>query len=187
MRRILQVVALTLLFGATRASAGQPPVWDFRPAGPGNGVAVWGIVGDWGDGLGFGARYVMPLVPDGFLHGAVPAFKKDSLEVEVGFDYVYYSWDYWGYDWSWNVLRPAVGAKWSIWLNDQFAFYPKLEFGFDIAWYSNSDWGPYAEPESHTGVYFDGGAGILFRLAPALDLRAELGIDGLRAGVAFNF
>jgi hypothetical protein len=184
------IAAALLSTGSIARAADQaaaPAAVEFKLVGEGTGIAVWGIVGGWGDGLGLGARYEMPLIPGGVLKGSVPTFKKDSIEVEAGLDYVHYSWDFWGYDWSWNVLRPAVGAKWSLWFNDQFAVYPKLELGFDISWYSNSNWGGWAKPESHTGIYFDAAAGVLYRIASRFDLRAELGIDGIRAGVAFNF
>jgi hypothetical protein len=167
--------------------AAAPAAVEFKLVGEGTGVAAWGILGGWGNGLGLGARYVMPLIPGGVLKGSVPSFKKDSIEVEAGADFVRYTFSYAWIDTSYSVLRPAVGAKWSLWFNDQFAVYPKVELGFDISWWSSTNW-PYGySPESHTGIYFDAAAGVLYRIASKFDLRAELGIDGIRAGVAFNF
>jgi hypothetical protein len=169
------------------AEQAAPAAVEFKLVGEGTGIAAWGILGGWGNGLGLGARYVMPLIPGGVLKGSVPSFKKDSIEIEAGADFVRYSFAWAWIDTSYNVLRPAVGAKWSLWLNDQFAVYPKLELGFDISWWSSTNW-PYGyTPESHTGIYFDAAAGVLYRIASKFDLRAELGIDGIRAGVAFNF
>jgi hypothetical protein len=187
-RKLLSVaVAAALLSTGSLARAEEPQKAqvDFKLVGAGTGIAAWGIIA-W-SGLGLGARYTMPLIPGGLLHGSVPAFKKDSVEVEAGLDFVSYDAGLGWVDINYNVLRPAVGGKWSLWFNDQLAVYPKLELGFDISWWSGYDW-PYGyHPPSHTGIYFDAAAGVLYRIASKFDLRAEVGIDGLRAGVAFNF
>lgn len=176
------LVAALLTIGLD-AQAQEKVKLDFRPVGPGAGLALWGIVA-W-NGLGAGARYTMPLA-EGFLEG-VSAFRRDTVEVEAGLDFVSYDAGLGWVDINYNVLRPAVGAKWSLWLTDSFAVYPKVELGFDVSWWSGYDWPTGYDPPNHTGIYFDAAAGLLYRLGAKLDLRAEVGIDGLRAGVAFNF
>jgi hypothetical protein len=176
------LASLVLLTGTASAQDVQ-----FKATGAGTGIAVYGILGGWGDGYGVGGRYIMPLVPGGFLKGSVPAIKKDSVELEAGVDFVHFSWDYFTYDWSWNILRPAVGAKWTLWLSDKFAVYPKLDIGFDISWYSNNDWGGYAQPASHSGFFIDGAGGLLYQFSSAMNVRLEGGNTGLRAGVGITF
>jgi hypothetical protein len=175
-----------LLLAAPAMAADPASSSGFKVGGPGAGASVYGILA-WGSGLGVGGRYEQVLMPEGFLKGGNGAIKRDTLDVEAGVDFVHYSWDYWGYNASYNVLRPAVGASWKLWFSDQLCLYPKLELGFDIAWYSRSDWGVYGHPESHTGLYADLAAGALYQVSPAMALKAELGVDGLRAGVSYRF
>jgi len=189
-RLLTLALAGALLAVGTAARAAdeqQPPKAqiEFRPVGAGTGLTAWGIIA-WA-GFGLGARYEMPLIPSGLLHGSVPAFKKDSVEVEAGADFVRYDAGLWWADVNYNVFRPAVGGKWSLWLTDEIAVYPKVELGFDISWWSGYDWPTGYDPPNHTGIYFDAAAGALYKLGTNLTLRAEVGIDGLRAGVGYRF
>jgi hypothetical protein len=164
---------------AAAATAASGPTMD-------NTISVWGILGyqySAGSGFGLGARYQKVVVPEGFLH--LTNGIKDELGIEGGIDYLHYSWDFYGYGWSYNEFNVVAGVTWNFWLNPKLALYPKLDLGFGFGSWS-SDLTGDTEPSGYGGIYFAGSAGIVYKLDRLL-LRAEVGSGSLRAGVAFGF
>jgi hypothetical protein len=135
-------------------------------------------------GLGIGGRFQITLVPKGFIH-SLHAPMHDELALEPGFDYFHAGYsDGVGDSWSYNEFTPLVGVLWNFWLNDNVAFYPKLDVGYRIETWS----------ESHNGqnvggghndlfpVYIQGAAGVVYRIG-IVSLRGEVGWEDLRIGV----
>jgi hypothetical protein len=157
----------------------------------------------WGDnGVGIGARYQLPIVPEGILHAQV----KDDIAVDFGLDFVHanfgayptygYAYDpFWGTnvytqtgwkDLTWNAFIPTVGILWDFWLTPQFALYPKLETGVAIGWWSADFNSPFGYAGPHASAFFiQGAAGAKIKLKNNLALKAEVGSGMLKLGVAF--
>jgi len=150
-----------------------------------NNISIWGIVGyrySAGTGWGLGARYQKVVVPEGFLH--LTNGVKDELGVEGGIDYTSYSWDFYGYGWTYNEFDILVGVTWNFWINPKLCLYPKLDLGFGFGSWSSSFTGE--NPSGYGGVFFQGAAGVVYKLN-RVSLRAEVGSSSLRAGVSFAF
>ena len=144
------------------------------------GPTIWGIY-SWG-GLGVGARYALPVYGSVLHHPTL----RDNFELEFGGDFVHRTYDYGlAGSYSWTIIRVAAGVMWDIWVNDQFAFYPKIELGYNH--YSYSFDNGYNYTGSDSPVYFNGAAGILYKINGGLTLRAELGNAALYGGVAWLF
>lgn len=147
-------------------------------APPLTGFSLFGILGyGYGDGVGVGARYMIPLpIPSLLTH----TWLRDSWAVEFGGDLMYYSLGV--ADYHETVLIPVAGVMWNVWLNDQFAVYPKAEIGFGIDVGST-----YNGVVEHNGIYPSGAAGLLYQVTKQITLRAEVGSTGLRGGAGFFF
>jgi hypothetical protein len=201
MRVLTAPLALSLTLALSTAAAAQTPATEV-PVAPGEsapansvgttvatapattGPSVWGILGGWyhGGGFGVGARYMLPLPVKPLL---TQNNLRDAFALEFGADFFRYSWDYGPYgDFGVNLLTPVVGAMWNIWLNDQIAVYPKLDLGYSIAWFSGSN--TYNAP-SQSHFYWSGNVGAMYRLNNAVALRGELGYAGLRLGASWIF
>ena len=166
-------------------TAAPPPTQSVQTAtGPApqlHGISAWGVL-PWG-GLGLGARYMLPLSIQPVLSGLSV---RDQFAVELGADLLHYSYGYLSNDYGWTEVLPVVGAMWNLWLNDQFAVYPKLDLGYGVGWYSgwDSQWGPRP---THGGFFWDGAAGLMYKMNNGLTLRAEAGSAGLRLGLGWLF
>jgi hypothetical protein len=148
------------------------------------GPTVWGILGGWYGGIGVGARYMLPLpIPPVLTQGTV----KDSFALELGADFMTFSYGYaLGSDYRWNALVPVVGGMWNIWLNEQLAFYPKLDLGYMFGWLSGWDDARGSSPQQ--GHFFWNVAlGGMYRINPKVALRGEIGYAGLKLGASFLF
>ncbi len=197
----LAVTALALLLAASPAAAARPVSSGSSP-GPGSqSLSVWGVL-DPGpfDGIGAGARFTLPLVPEGILHA--PRV-KDELTLELGADFVHYGiranyggyWDGFRYvdgyvDYSWNGILAVGGVTWNFWLTPKLALYPKLDLGYLFGQYSGwndqyNGYGSYGRA-SFGGVFLQGAAGLIYRFQ-TVALRVELGSGLLRLGVGFPF
>jgi hypothetical protein len=195
MHRYVLAAAAALALSATPAHAQQ------RGASRSGGgeLSIHGIFAYyWGDsGVGIGARYQLPIVPEGILHAQV----RDDIAIDFGADFVHsnfgrvatnyyydpvYGWNYTYADLTWNAIIPTAGILWDFWITPQLALYPKLETGVAIGWWSG-DWysGPgYGGP--HANAFFiQGAAGAKLKLNNGLALKAELGSGMLKLGVAF--
>ena len=173
------LVAAALLAAPASAAA--------RTAGSGRMLSVWGVL-DPGpiSGIGAGARFMLPLVPEGFLHARI----KDELTLEFGADFVHYEdkvgWAPYYLDYSWNGILPVVGAAWNFWFTPRFALYPKLDVGYWFGWYSGwrDEYG-YGHP-GWGGAFVQGAVGLIYQLQ-SVALRVELGSGLMRIGVGFPF
>jgi hypothetical protein len=174
-------------YAAAPAPAASPYAAAPAPGVPAMGAApslqgptIWGIY-SWG-GLGVGARYALPIYGSVLHHPTL----RDNFELEFGGDFVHRSFDVGlGYGYSWTIIRVAAGVMWDIWVNDQFAFYPKIELGYNHYSYSFDNGYNYTGNDSP--LYFNGAAGILYKINGGLTLRAELGNAALYGGVAWLF
>lgn len=151
------------------------------PAGP----TIWGIL-PWG-GYGLGARYMLPLPITQLL---TRTKFHDYWALEFGADIMHWNYDYGfgttGYSYSWTEIVPVVGMMWQFWINDSFAVYPKVELGYAVGWYSNTQ-GSTSGLSGGNHFYPDGTAGLLYKLGNGITLRAEAGYVGGKAGVAWLF
>jgi hypothetical protein len=192
MRTIIAATAFALALGSTTLAAAQTypapapapasSVGTTVPSGAvSKGPSVWGIL-PWG-GYGVGARFMLPL-------GIKPLLNNsnvhDGFALEFGADFLHWSYNYFaGGDYSWSEILPVVGVMWNIWLNENFALYPKLEAGYAFGWFSGWDY-PGARP-TYGGFFIDGAGGALYKLNNGLTLRAEVGIAGLKLGAGWLF
>jgi hypothetical protein len=146
-----------------------------------NGFSAWGILG-WASGLGLGGRYMLPVMDQGLLQH--PEF-KDRLAAEFGLDMMRWSYGFGTFDYAWMEIRPTAGLLWTVWLNENFAVYPKLDLGYEFGWVSGWEdaWG---NTPSYGGFYWEVLGGVMYKMG-AVTLRAELGNIGLKAGVGFGF
>lgn len=143
------------------------------------GPTVWGILAY--GGLGVGARFALPVYGSVLHHPTL----RDGFEIEFGGDFVHWSEsapD--GFNWSYTVIRLAGGVMWDIWVNDQFAFYPKAELGYNHYSYNYNG---YTGGGSYSPVFINGAAGAMYKTRAGLTLRAEVGITGLALGVGWLF
>ena len=143
------------------------------------GPTLWGILAY--GGYGIGGRFALPVYGSLLHHPTL----RDNLTIEFGGDYVHWSEGYIGYDWSWTVIRVAGGVMWDIWVNDQFAFYPKAEIGFNHWTYNYG--GFTGTGRSDSPVFINGAAGAMCKTNGGLTLRAEAGYTGLALGVGWFF
>jgi hypothetical protein len=172
---------------ASAAAPAAAPAAATRVSGPtmDNQISIWGILGynySAGSGYGLGARYQKVVVPQGFLH--LTNGIKDELGVEGGVDFLHYSWDFFGYGWTYNEFSVVAGVTWNFWFNDKFAAYPKLDVGFAFGSWSSDFVGD--DPSGYGGLIVQGAAGVVYKM-DSLYLRAELGSSTLRLGAGFSF
>jgi len=149
-------------------------------------------------GYGVGARFQWVAAPKGVLK--LPNGMRDEIGIEPGFDFFHASYGsgvslgtlsaQWNFDY--NEFTPVVGVVWNFWLTREIAVYPKIDLGYRIAEWSVSETvsgasGGPMQVQAHADVspvYFQGAAGVAWRFSDALSLRAEVGWNTLRAGIA---
>jgi len=171
-------------YSSAPASNAAPAAWATSGAPAMHGPSVWGIL-PWG-GIGVGGRFMMPLNFPPLLRNTQ---FRDNFALEFGADLLHWSYSFgapgFGFSYSWTEVLPVVGAMWNIWLNDRFAFYPKIEIGYAFGWFS--DLGPNTAQASYGGAFADGAVGALYNLGGGLTLRAEAGFSGLKLGAGWLF
>lgn len=169
------------------ASSSSTPA-PFVVSGPGasapslKGGSVWGIL-PWG-GIGVGARFMVPVAIPPLIHGTSV---KDSFAFEGGADFLRWSYGFGAFgNYTVTELVPVAGLMWSIWLNPQLAFYPKVELGYVFYSVSGFDqtWG--SRP-TYSFLFWDLTGGALYRLNGGITLRAEIGYAGLKLGAGWLF
>jgi hypothetical protein len=179
-RFLLATVAALALTAATDASA--------QARGGSSGQLSLMAIGSYywhGAGVGIGARYELPLIPEGLLRAQV----RDDVSLDFGADFVHTSWgSYYDYNpatgWYWtdvsfNALMPAVGVLWNFHITPRLTVYPKLEAGYAIMW-----WSDFYGPSPHVSTFFmQGAAGATLKL-DRISLRGELGSGMLKIGVS---
>jgi hypothetical protein len=171
---------------STEPQVAMAPVAPPSGAAPsGNDLSIWGVFpyNYGGFGYGIGGRFAMPLPIPSLLPKTSRI--RDNWSIEFGADYVRFSLGYANSDYAVNWLLPVAGVRWNVWLSDNFAVYPKVEAGYEIAWISGFPSG-YSSP-SYGGVYVSGAAGLVYRLGNSLALRAEAGSFGLKGGIGLKF
>ncbi len=181
---LLSLLSSANAFAQTDPGSGPAIGTGSNPAPAPVGLSVWGMV-PWG-GFGAGVRYMMPLSID-------PLIKSEGISdrfaLEFGADILRYSYSFayagGGLDYSWTSVLPVFGMMWNVWLNEKFALYPKLELGYAFGWASGLD-SKYGSV-SHGGLFLNGAAGVMYRLANGMALRAEAGVAGLKLGVGWLF
>ncbi len=191
MTKTLVATLTVLALGGPQAAAAQT-VMPMRTSAPGPGdrsLSIWAVA-DAGpyDGLGVGARYALPIVPQGLLHSRRV---RDELTLELGADFVHYS-DRFGlppgpfqYD-SWDGFLAVAGGAWNFWFTPRFAAYPKLDVGWWYGWYSPRSPAPAFARAGFDGLFVQGALGVIYRLDPVA-LRVEAGSGLLRAGIGIPF
>ena len=126
-------------------------------------------------------------MPQGLIHD--PGFKlHDSLDLDLGLDYLSY-WDsYHSGPYSYDVSEFDLhaGVIWNFWLTPKAALYPKVGLGYAFAHYSGN-WDPAYGHVDYGGLYPELAVGGQLQLAPGLSLRGELGWAGLKVGLGFDF
>jgi hypothetical protein len=185
--RIATVAALAITLSSTAAFAQSEPApsssvsTNVSSNAGAKGPSLWGIL-PWG-GFGIGGRFMLPL-------GIKPLLTNtsihDSFALEFGADYLHWSYNWAGAgDYSWSEILPVVGVMWNIWLNENFALYPKLEAGYAFGWFSNWNYG--GSRPSYGGFFIDGAGGAMYKLGGGLTLRGEVGVAGLKLGAGWLF
>ena len=140
-------------------------------------ISFWGFV-PWyyGIGIGAGARFAYPIVPDGFIPQV-----NDSFELEGGADIWYGTYFVYGASYV-GLAAPIVEARWTFHITEKFSAYGKVGLGWSFAfgstYYGAGAWGG--------GFYWSAGPGILYKLGDTMYLRAEIASQGLRVGLGLD-
>jgi hypothetical protein len=105
-----------------------------------------------GPGVGFGARFDIPIVPDGFLNGRI----QDELALSPGFEFYFFDFDrrndFDDDDFDFAFALPIV-AQWNVFVHDKWSVFP--EVGFTII-FTDRDWVYHAEDfDDDLDVYAD--------------------------------
>jgi hypothetical protein len=144
-------------------------------------LSAWGILG-YGNGLGIGGRFMLPVVPEGFLQNDRI---KDQLAAEIGVDLLRYSYSFLRADYGFVAVLPVAGLLWNVWVSDNLALYPKLDLGYAVGFLTgwNETWGSRS---TYGGFFWQTSVGVLFKTR-SVALRLELGNGLLKAGVGIGF
>ncbi len=129
-------------------------------------------------GVSLGVRYAIPIVKNGF----IPRL-NNSFEVEFGgtIDLV----NEYPYPLGWGIDIPAE-FRWTFHITRAIAVYPKIALGIRLQFLGYYGCpGPYSYCQV-LWPYYDAAVGAMFTVAKAVDLRVELGVQGLRLGVGLN-
>ncbi len=143
-------------------------------------------------GVGLGARFLLPVIPEGLLTGQLRNGVREELDLEVGADFLH-----WGYDVTYaepyypytirtdtygvGAFEIVGGLLWNWWLTPTFAVYPKVDLGYRYAWVT--DWPDaigYHAP-GYSEIFLNGAAGLMFK-ANKFTLRLEAGNHSLKLG-----
>jgi hypothetical protein len=181
---VLTAVSLSLVAGSASAqesSAVRQPggLLDRSPQERSPMLSFFGILPWWyGFGGGVGARYTLPIVPNGFITEV-----NDSVELEFGGDIWFASYGVLGSDFGYTGLAIPAEGRWTFHITPKFSAYAKVGLGLVVRFW-NDDVG---DDFDGAGLYFDSAAGVLYKLNDSLSLRAEAGYAGLKGGIGINF
>jgi hypothetical protein len=190
MRRLVLSALAALALTATSAQAQAKGSTRPMSAGTEN-LSGW-LVLDPGNpgGVGLGARYMIPLIPEGLLAGQGVGIREE-LALEIGADFLHWSYD-WGYlydnyEYSVNAFEVVAGLMWNWWLTPKLAVYPKIDLGYSFAWVSDWPGERYGyDAPTYSDVFVNGAVGVIFKLNKVA-LRAEAGSHTLRIGAGVRF
>jgi hypothetical protein len=132
----------------------------------------------YGYGIGVEGRFEFPVVPDGFIPSINDEF---SLEPSLGIASTRYSVS--GGAVSIVNFAPALYGNWSFNFSTPFRAYVALGLGYNFASYPPGNYPGYGPAY----FYWDLGLGIFYKFNRDVGFRAEIGSQGLKAGVAFYF
>lgn len=147
-------------------------------------LSVYGIL-PWGYGFGFGAaaRYGIPIVKQGF----IPKL-NDSVELEFGGDLWFASYNYGflgsSYDYGYTGLLIPVEGQWSFHLTPRVTTYAKVGLGWNFYFWNTDD---RVGDLSGSGFWWNTAWGATYRVGESMFLRGEVGVTGLKAGLALTF
>jgi opacity protein-like surface antigen len=182
----LIVLCFALLLVSEHAMA-QSVRGSIRDNGPHDRPASASIMAwiPWWEGFGIGVtgRYEIPIVHDGFI-GSIN--NSVSIEPSLGLAHTSYGYGRFGgfdRDLSITNITPAVYGLWSFYFSEDFRAYAAVGLGFNIGIVSD-DYGTGYEANH---FYWDLAAGLFYNVSSSIALRAELGNQGLKGGVAFLF
>lgn len=145
-------------------------------------LSAFGILPWWlGFGIGIAPRYTIPLVHEGL----IPSL-NDSIELELGGDFWFSTWRYFGVDYSYvGLAAPVVEARWTFHFSPRLAAYAKMGFGLNFWFFQGRVPGATYE-SSWGGFYPNGASGVIYQLNDVLSIRGEAGYLGLRVGVGLK-
>jgi hypothetical protein len=138
----------------------------------------------WWYGVGIGARvgFEIPIVHDGF----IPSL-NDSISLEPSFAFAYSTWNTFSYYDDLHALRytPALAALWSFYFSPKFRVYGSVNLGYTIVSYTGDQGGYDFSNEDY--FYYEICAGLFYDFSQHLSVRAEVGWQALRGGLAVLF
>lgn len=133
-------------------------------------------------GFGIGARVEYPVA----LNVLKEVPWRNDIFVVGGIEYYTQSYNYGFGNYRFNYVRIDAGAMWNFWFLENFAAYPKLTLGYDVAWLSGYN-NAFGTTPSSGGIAFEGAVGVIYNVTPSIQLRGEIGSSSLKAGVGFHF
>jgi hypothetical protein len=143
------------------------------------GVSVMAWLPWWyGLGIGGKAGVEIPVAHDGFLPSV-----NDSFSIEPSLSVASVDHGLLLYDVPTLHVLPAVAGIWSFHFSEELRVYGALSLGYGIVSYDEADY----DGAGFNYVYTELNAGLGYKLADALALRAEIGWHGLRGGLQLLF
>lgn len=133
----------------------------------------------YGFGIGVQGRFEIPVLNEGF----IPSI-NDSISVEPSLGLAYSDAGVGSFDINVFTISPAAYGLWSFWFSEKFRAYGGLGLGVAIGVVSGDD---FVNDEGYTDLYIDPVVGLFYNVAPNFALRAELGNEGAKGGIAIMF
>jgi hypothetical protein len=139
-------------------------------------LPTWSNGGYFGAGIGFGARFTYPLLPNGFVRKI-----NDSFELEFNADLFDNLTNFSGTLVGFDI---AVGARYTLHFTAKIAAYLRVALGFQWAtWVNNS----FYRWSGGDFFFYDFGPGAEYKILDFLVLRAEVSYTGFHLGAAYLF
>jgi hypothetical protein len=137
----------------------------------------------YGIGIGAMARFEIPVVKDGFIPSINDQF---SIEPSIGFGYRSRGYGFASDRLKFFDITPAVYALWSFHITPKFRPYGAIGLGYDIGIWLNDDDYPLNDV---TGgfFYWDIAVGLFYKFTDNFGMRADLGVQGPKFGLAGFF
>lgn len=134
----------------------------------------------WWYGLGIGGKagVEIPVAHDGFLPSV-----NDSFSLEPSLSIASVDHGMLIVDIPTIHVLPAVAGIWSFHFSEHFRLYGAVSLGYGIVSYDDADY----DGAGFNYLYTELNAGLGYKLADAVALRAEVGWHGLRGGLQLLF